>query len=155
MLREISYYKEITRDECRNLQTNGFLSVANTQILGIQPNSTTSGPVIFAGDNDHSGNCHGGSYSDPYGSFKNVYVAGWVEIKLQNSYQPVQIDADHIRLNSGVACVISDAYCIDEDGGHVFWDLMPEDACGINIRDCMREIWIEYTSQMRDVRYIL
>ena len=95
---EISYYKEITRDECRNLQTNGFLSVASTQIIGIQRNSTTSRPVIFAGDNDHSGNCYGGSYSDPYGTFKNFYVAGWVEIKLQNSYQPVQIDANRIRV---------------------------------------------------------
>ena len=67
---EISYYKEITRDECRTLQMNGFLSVAGTQILGIQPNSTTSRPVIFAGDNDHSGNCHGGSYSFKMGRWR-------------------------------------------------------------------------------------
>ena len=86
----------------------------------------------FRRGNDHSECCHGESYSDPYVTFKNVYVAGWVEIKLQNSYQPVQIDANRIRLNSGVSCVFSGAHCIDEDGGHVFWDLMPEDACGIN-----------------------
>ena len=65
----ISYYKEITRNECRILQRNGFLSVASTQIIGIQRNSKTSRPVIFAGDNDYSGNGHEGSHLDPYVTF--------------------------------------------------------------------------------------
>ena len=69
----------------------------------------------------------------------SVYVYGALDVRLfpnkrlNVDLKNIEIWVSHgLRLNSGVAYVFSDAHCIDEDGGYVFWDVMPEDVCGIN-----------------------
>lgn len=129
---EISYYKELSPYECDVMQRSGYFQIGETRMTGIQGNSTHYKHIVLAGRSDNVAECKGGSYADPYGRWDNVYVAGWVEISLQDYYTPVHLNSNKIILKTGVRCTFSERQCIDYDGAHIFWETIPEDFCGLD-----------------------
>lgn len=127
---ELSYYKEFTHEECINLQKTGYMIIASTQIMGIPRNGTTHKPITFAGSSSIKGKCSGSTYTDPYGKWESVYVAGWIEITIADYYREVNLDNNKILLPSGISCKFTDYTCVDMDASFVFWEKMPDDTCG-------------------------
>lgn len=147
---EASYYKEITRDECLKIQSTGFSTVYNVPISGVLRNSTINRPVVFAGSVDKKGNCKGGSFNDEYGQYNDVYVAGWIEITLQDYYAEISLNDDVIKLRSGVSCKFSKGECEDYDGSNVFWKKVPLDDCKSRQYSLLYEGKIDKINEIND-----
>lgn len=129
---EISYFKELSRDECMRIQETGFYTLAGTPYMDIPRNGSLNRPITLAGSANKEGSCKGSTYVDPYGKWDEVYVAGWMEVRLSDYYARVQMEADRINLQSGRRCKYSDLSCVDADAAYTFWSDLPEGTCGNN-----------------------
>ena len=117
---ELSYFKESSQQECTMMHATGDLILAGTHIAGIAANSTIQKPITFAGEVDRDSGCSGSTYTDPYGKWNNVLVAGWVEISISDYFAEVHLETNKVRLRSGASCDLSKTSCIDVDGGRAF-----------------------------------
>ena len=94
------------------------------------PNNSRSMPVQLAGHRgDKGASCMNGYYSDPYGTWSEVIVDGWIKVTIEDYEATVDIDNNQVILNTGVKCKLNSEQCIDLYGGHAFWDAAPKDSC--------------------------
>ena len=126
---EREYIYDISRETCKKLYTTGILELNNHVISGIKINSTTSHPMLYAGYVDNEGKCNGAAYSDPYGDWESVVVQGTIKITLQEQKARVNLNNNLIYLRSGTHCTLSEATCIDVEGGYTFWNSIPTGNC--------------------------
>ncbi|XP_071577514.1 uncharacterized protein [Temnothorax nylanderi] len=124
-----AYIHEVTREACIRMHYYGTLEFKGTYIVALKSNQTTSRPAILTGVVDADGKCSGGSYSDLYGTWTNVFVQATVTITLQDYFANVKLSTNRIQLRSGVACDFSTARCTDIEGGNTFWEPIPNDSC--------------------------
>ncbi|XP_046587861.1 uncharacterized protein LOC124293010 [Neodiprion lecontei] len=126
---DIEYIDEISRDACRDLHYARSYRTHRQLFTQIRLNSTTSRPIVLAGDVDNSGNCKGEHFSDHYGSWNDVVAYGQIFITLQDYEATVNIQRNEIILRSGVRCEYSSGNCIDVEGGNTYWDIIQADRC--------------------------
>ena len=126
---ERDYIYVISREACKKLHTTGILQFDNHVISGIKINNTTTHPMLYAGYLGNDGRCNGAAYSDPYGDWESVVVQGTLKITIQEQNARVNLNTDLIYLRSGTPCTLSDATCIDVEGGHTFWNTIPTTNC--------------------------
>lgn len=154
---EISYFRDIQREQCENMQNGGFINIDGTQIQNLIKNSTFSTPVNFAGSIDYEGHCKGTSFSDPYGRWNDVVVQGYVEISLTNYYATVNLNSNKIQLRSGTSCKLTDTRCRDILEGYAYWEPLPDDTCGKNKYTILYEGYANRTKEQKSglVTYML
>lgn len=131
--------QEISRTSCQRLHEEGTLSIGSSIITGISPNSTTHRTISLAGSVNTDGTCAGTTYSDPYGTWNNVFVQATIEIKLRSQVARVQIGTGKIILPSGTVCNLAKTSCIDYDSGYTFWQPLPSDTCELRSYDVLYE----------------
>ncbi|XP_015120589.1 uncharacterized protein LOC107043557 [Diachasma alloeum] len=119
------YIQYISEDACKVAHDHGTITIGNTLITGLQPNTTTTRSVTLAGTVNNDGRCDGVQYSDPFDSYKNVVVLGVVRISLRSDMARVEVDNGKIYLSSGHAYRLRDNKCIDPIGGYSFWETLP------------------------------
>ncbi|CAD6216035.1 GSCOCG00011244001-RA-CDS, partial [Cotesia congregata] len=96
-------------------------------IEGLLVNASSSHSVTFAGKIEVDGTCKGTTYDDPYGSWNDVVVQGYVEILLQEYHTQVDVERNLVFLRSGIACPLAEGRCADIGAGHTFWSSLPTD----------------------------
>ncbi|CAB0043226.1 unnamed protein product [Trichogramma brassicae] len=78
---EVAFYKEMSRDECDLLQVTGTYNGFDKRIVNIKRNDTTT-TMTFAGKINPDKSCEAASsYEDPYGTFDNVVMQGFITIQ--------------------------------------------------------------------------
>ena len=70
-----------------------------------------------------------GYYSDPYGTWSEVIVDGWMKVTIEDYEATVNIDNNNVILNTGVKCKLNYEECINFYGGHAFWNAALTDRC--------------------------
>jgi len=118
-----------SREACRCMHVYGNFEISGTRVTGITLNQTITRPITLAGHVDNGGACSGSAYSDPYGTWTDVVVMANIKITLQDYTANVQLNSNRIQLRSGVACGLSYGSCTDIEGGHTFWNPVPDDSC--------------------------
>ncbi|OXU22733.1 hypothetical protein TSAR_006613 [Trichomalopsis sarcophagae] len=149
---EISYYQEISRDECMRMFDGRYINIAGTAINNLPKNSTFSTPVTFAGTVNTGADCTGTAYSDPYGHWNNVLVQGFVEISLVDYYATVNLNSNRIQLRSGTNCQLTNVQCRDMLEGYAFWEPLPEDNCGSKKYTILYEGYANKTKESKSDR---
>ncbi|CAB0031144.1 unnamed protein product [Trichogramma brassicae] len=155
---EIEYYKELTRDECEGIQLTGTFNGFGLSLMQIKRNSTTKKSVVLAGKVDKDGGCEAGaSYDDPYGSFTDVFVTGYVTIGIYDYDIKLNLESDKVFMQDGTPCNAKARHCISGEGGNVFWDTLPEKMCGANKYTVLYEGFMNKVSDPEDknVMYVL
>lgn len=148
---QAEYILEITSDQCKKMHQTGIFPIGiNNYIYGLKVNQTTTRPITFAGSTGMDGQCSGAKYSDPYGAWDNVIVQGTASITLTSYQTALNLETNQIRLRSGTICPYTDATCMDIDGGHTFWQILPTDHCKFNHYDALYE---GYANRMLDTLY--
>ena len=142
------YIYDISKENCQTLHNTGILEFNNHIISGIKVNSTTSHPILYAGYLDNEGRCNGAAYSDPYGDWESVVVQGTLKITLQEQKARVNLNNNLIYLRSGTHCMLSDAACIDVEGGYTFWNSIPTNNCNFHHYSILYE---GYTNKIDDL----
>lgn len=133
------YMQEISRTSCQRLHDEGTLMIGGSVITGVLSNSTTHRTVGLAGSVGTDGTCSGTTYSDPYGTWTNVFVQATIEIKLRSRVAKVKINTGKIILPSGTVCNLAKTFCIDYDAGYTFWQPLPSDTCELRSYDVLYE----------------
>ncbi|KAL7289959.1 hypothetical protein TKK_0015692 [Trichogramma kaykai] len=129
---EVAFYKEMSRDECDLLQVTGTYNGFDKRIVNIKRNDTTTTPMTFAGKINADKSCEAASsYEDPYGTFDNVVVTGYIIIEIKDYEAKIDLTTNKLLLSSGVTCKASERKCINDDGSNVYWDKPTEDTCGM------------------------
>lgn len=146
----ISYFKEVSREECMKMYETGSLRIANTQIYDIKSNSTVSHPIVFAGSYTGDKTCNGVDYRDAFGSYENVVVDGYVEITMQDYTATINLNKNKINLRSGTSCKLTDERCHDLQDGYTFWKSLPEDHCGITRYSVLYDGLVNKTQDLGD-----
>ncbi|KAL7296790.1 hypothetical protein TKK_0010193 [Trichogramma kaykai] len=144
---EIEYFKEITKDECEGIQLTGTFNGFGLSLMHLERNSTTTKSVILAGKLDKDSHCESGAnYDDPYGTFTDVLVAGYVSIGIYDYDIKLNLESDKVFMQDGTPCNAKARYCISGEGGKVFWDALPEQICGANMYTVLYEGFITKVS---------
>lgn len=65
-------------------------------------------------------------YADPYGSWGNVAVKGTLKVTLRLVTARLSLDSDRIYIESETMCQLSDGTCLENRGGHSFWQAVPQ-----------------------------
>ncbi|XP_074113428.1 uncharacterized protein LOC141536655 [Cotesia typhae] len=118
----IEYIEEISKPYCQDIHKTRTHFMYDTAIRDIQPNGTTIRSILFAGKADNSGNCEGGNYSDPYGTYLDVVVQEQIKITIRDYLAPVNFKENSVILKSGIRCW-------QGEGGYTFWDVIRKDDC--------------------------
>lgn len=112
------YIYEISSDACAQLHATGIFKYGDKHVItGITVNRTQTFSIDFAG-NAKDDKCNGGSYSDYYGTWNDVFVQGTMKVTLFAYRAQTKLATDKVHLRSGTVCRLSDTNCIDSDGGH-------------------------------------
>lgn len=122
----MEYIHTVSKETCQVAHNHGTMRISNTIIDGLQPNTTTTRSITFAGSSSNDGQCSGAQYSDPFGSWQAVVVMGVVRISLRSMSARVKIDNSKIYLPSGYNYPLGAGYCADPEGGDSFWDPLPK-----------------------------
>ena len=125
---KVSYIEHVTRMQCDTMHNTLSFHFRN-QILvpDLRPNNSRSIPVQLAGHRgDKGASCINGYYSDPYGTWTEVIVDGWIKVTIEDYKATVDIDNNNVILNTGVKCKLNSEHCIDLYGGFVFWNAAPK-----------------------------
>ncbi|CAB0040206.1 unnamed protein product, partial [Trichogramma brassicae] len=143
---EIEYFKEITKDECEGIQLTGTFNGFGLSLMHLKRNSTTSKPVVLAGKLDKDSHWESGAnYDDPYGTFTDVLVTGYVSIGIYDYDIKLNLENDKVFMQDGTPCNAKTRHCISGEGGNVFWDTLPEQICGANKYTVLYEGFITKT----------
>lgn len=127
-----AYIHEISQGACQRLHTYGSFELSGTLITGLKSNETATRPIVLAGHVNNDGECSGGAYSDPYGTWGDVIVLSSVKITLQDYTATVRLNTNRVQLRSGVTCEFSAGHCTDIEGGNTFWNPIPSDDCKLS-----------------------
>ena len=96
----------------------------------LKRNDSVVTPVELAGSRNGNGeDCENGRYSDPYGTYNNVIVSGYVKITLEDYYATVNLETNQLVLRTGTRCKFNEEECLDLYGGYVFWTSLPISDC--------------------------
>ncbi|KAL7295021.1 hypothetical protein TKK_0011624 [Trichogramma kaykai] len=155
---EIEYYKKLTRDECEGIQLTGTFNGFGLLLMHIKRNSTTTRPVVLAGKLDKNAGCESGAaYDDPYESFTDVLVTGYVSIGIYDYDMKLNLESDKVLMQDGTPCSAKARHCISGEGGNVYWDALPEKMCGANKYAVLYEGFMNEISDPEDknVMYVL
>lgn len=125
----IEYIEEISKPYCQDIHKSRTHYMYDTAIRDIQPNGTTTRSILFAGKADNSGNCEGGKYSDPYGTYSDVVVQGQIKITIRDYLVLINFKENSVILKSGIRCWYGSERCLDTEGGYTFWDIIKKDEC--------------------------
>ncbi|CAB0040700.1 unnamed protein product, partial [Trichogramma brassicae] len=99
---EVAFYKEMSRDECDLLQVTGTYNGFDKRIVDIKRNDTTTTPMTFAGKINPDKSCEAASsYEDPYGTFDNVVVQGFITIEIKDYEAKIDLTTNKLLLSSG------------------------------------------------------
>ena len=78
------YLEELTLEQCERMYSLRAIRLGyNIEITGLEMNQTTSRAITFAGKIGYDAQCARTVYSDPYGTWENVVVQGFMKITLQ------------------------------------------------------------------------
>ncbi|CAB0031899.1 unnamed protein product [Trichogramma brassicae] len=92
----------------------------------LEKNSTTTRSVVLAGKLDKDSHCESGdNYDDPYGTFTDVLVTGYVSIGIYDYDIKLNLESDKVFMQDGTPCNAKASHCISGEGGNVFWDTLP------------------------------
>ncbi|XP_071580187.1 uncharacterized protein [Temnothorax nylanderi] len=165
------YIHEIPSDACRKMQDSGtiYLGGASGIIAGIKVNATTTRAITLAGSLTMDGDCEGAQYSDPMGTWSNVFVQATVKITTRRMELPVKHSTNKVTLPSGIRCPAMEGECYDADGTMTFWKTLPTDTCQFNKYDVLyegkahrvspkpgqKETPVIYTLTTRDITFAL
>ncbi|KAL7301579.1 hypothetical protein TKK_0005593 [Trichogramma kaykai] len=155
---EIEYYKELTRDECKEIQLTGTFNGFGLSLMQIKRNSTTIRAVILAGKLDKHVGCESGAaYDHPYGSFTDVLVTGYVSIGIYDYDIKLNLESEKVFMQDGTPCSAKARHCISGEGSNVYWDALPEKMWGANKYTLLYEGFINKISDPEDknVMYVL
>ncbi|XP_026674042.1 uncharacterized protein LOC113465024 [Ceratina calcarata] len=133
------YIHETTRESCQRLHQEGISFLGTATLTGIARSSTTHRTITLAGISETDGTCYETTYSDPYGSWTNVFVQKTIEIKLKNQMARIKMDSGKIILPSGTTCNFVDSTWIDYDSGDMFWKPIPTNTCELKSYDVLYE----------------
>lgn len=134
---EQEYIYEISHEQCNLIHETGIFKYDNSHtIANLKVNSTTTKGIDFAGSAEGN-SCSGASYADNFGSWNKVFVHGLIKITLTQNSAKVSLSNDKLRLSSGTVCKFSEKNCIDMEGGHTFWDILPQGECFKNSFDVL------------------
>lgn len=127
------FIKDVDRETCERLTNDGeFRFKDEYTIQDIAPNDTSVKSMDFAGSAEGN-TCHGGFYSDRYGTYTNVFVAGTITFKLLQYEATVNMNKNRIHLRSGAVCDLNKGKCVDPIYGNSFWKPFPETGCPNNL----------------------
>ena len=165
------YIHEVSADTCRKMQSTGtiYLGGNSGTITGIKVNATTTRAITMAGSLSMDGSCEGTQYSDPLGTWNNVFVQATVKITTRQMELPVKHSTNEVILPSGTRCPAMEGECYDADGTMTFWRTLPTDTCQFNKYDVLyegnahrvspkpnqKETPIVYTLTTRDITFAL
>lgn len=119
----LDYLDEVTREQCMSMHATRVTKIGHsTLIAGSERNGTVYNSVTLAGRVSTDGSCSGVTYNDYMVSYSSVVVQASVTITLTDYTARTDREKDVIFLNSGVQCKFSKLACVDNAGGHTFWD---------------------------------
>lgn len=125
---ENTYILPISAEDCTTIHRTGYYVVGlDTHLSGLLSNASSTHGVTLAGKIEVDGTCKGTTYADPYGTWNDVVVQGYVEIQLRDYYAKVDLERNLISLKSGIACPLAEGHCSDIEAGHTFWSSLPTD----------------------------
>lgn len=127
-----SYIEETNRETCKRMHNYGTYQLGHILITGLKSNHTITRPITLAGQVDNYGECFGGAYSDPYGTWSDVIVVGTVKITLQDYTADVRINTNKVQLRSGITCQLGSTHCVDIEGGDTYWNTVLAGPCKFN-----------------------
>lgn len=128
-----SYIMEVDKRACDDAHRYGSFKLTNSHIIhGLRRNSTKRHGLTLVGKVDDDGDCEGTSYTDPFGSWEDVIVLASVTITLGEHQGRVNLNTDKVYLKSGTVCLLSDGFCIDQEGGYTFWNPVEKDTCNFH-----------------------
>lgn len=144
---EQQYIEEISHEQCKTIHETGIFKYDNIHtIANLKINATTTKGIDFAGSAEGR-SCSGASYADSFGSWNKVFVRGLIKITLIQNSAKVNLNNDKLMLSSGIVCKFSEKHCMDMEGGHTFWNILPEGECFKNSYDILfKGIAIKYFS---------
>ncbi|CAB0041317.1 unnamed protein product [Trichogramma brassicae] len=141
---------DISDEEDENSSTSNE-STDDSSKSAPRKNSTTSKPVVLAGKLDKDSHCESGAnYDDPYGTFTDVLVTGYVSIGIYDYDIKLNLENDKVFMQDGTPCNAKARHCISGEGGNVFWDTLPEQICGANKYTVLYEGFITKVSDLED-----
>ncbi|CAD6223579.1 GSCOCG00013004001-RA-CDS, partial [Cotesia congregata] len=123
------YILPIDREMCQVAHDHGTLRIGNTFIDGIVPNVTTIRSITLAGSVNNNADCTNAQYSDPFGTWDNVFVVGTAKIIIKSQMARVKVADDKVYLPSGTPCKLSRGKCIDPEDGYTYWQSLPRKYC--------------------------
>ncbi|KAL7299236.1 hypothetical protein TKK_0007830 [Trichogramma kaykai] len=151
---EIEYFKEITKDECEGIQLTGTFNGFGLSLMHLERNSTTTKSVILAGKLDKDSHCESGAnYDDPYGTFTDVLVTGYVSIGIYDYDIKLNLESDKVFMQDGTPCNAKARHCISGEGVHALrylatqFDFVALDNCELveDVKFSLMMLWeLEY-----------
>ncbi|KAJ8671663.1 hypothetical protein QAD02_002922 [Eretmocerus hayati] len=85
------------------------------------------------------------SYSDAYEEYEDVVVTEYVTIELYEEWNPVNINENKVRVQSGTTCVFTEDHCTDNKLGYAFWDVIPLGHC---VKDASTKLFEGYVTKL-------
>lgn len=129
---EIEFIQEVPPEECHKIHLTRSYQAYHTLFSNLVMNSSNARPVTMAGSISSDSSCKGTSYSDPYGTWDNVIVTGYIYINIFEYEATVNLNQNEIILRSGSRCKHDAGTCIDWEGGNTHWEPLPEERCKFN-----------------------
>lgn len=123
------YIYPMSKEMCEVAHDHHTLRIGNTVIDGLEVNITTIRSLTLAGSVNADADCGNSQYSDPFGTWHDVFVVGTARITLRQKQARVKMNDNVIYLPSGHRCKLNKGHCIDPEGGHTYWDSLPRRYC--------------------------
>ncbi|CAG5071967.1 Protein of unknown function [Cotesia congregata] len=112
------YILPISHEMCQVAHDHGTLRIGNTFIDGFLPNITATRSITLAGSVNSNADCTNAQYSDPFGTWDNVFVIGTAKSTLKFQLARVKVVDNKVHLPSGTSCKLSKGSCIDPWPSH-------------------------------------
>ncbi|XP_074114124.1 uncharacterized protein LOC141537176 [Cotesia typhae] len=126
------YIYPISRELCQVAHDHKTLRIGNTFIDGLEVNTTTVRSISLAGSVNSNADCTNSQYSDPFGTWNNVFVIGTAKITLKVQSIRVKVSENKVYFPSGHQCNLDKGNCIDPEYGYLYWNSLPQRFCITN-----------------------
>ncbi|XP_048513395.1 uncharacterized protein LOC105693533 [Athalia rosae] len=137
------YIKFTSKETCHRLYREGSIEIWPGKFLNnIPQNATTRRSVTLSGGLATDGSCQPGFFDDQYGQWTSVVVQAIVKISVTKQKATIKLNNDKIVFQTGLTCDFSTASCSDEEGGNLYWEVVPEDNCKFTSYDVLHEGYI-------------
>lgn len=126
------YIYPISRELCQVAHDHKTLRIGNTFIDGLEINTTTVRSISLAGSVNSNADCTNSQYSDPFGTWDDVFVIGTAKITLKVQSIRVKVSENKVYFPSGHQCNLDKGNCIDPEYGYSYWNPLPQRFCNPN-----------------------